>query len=157
MQEKKKEKNYPQVSFNVAFTAPREIQSLFPFKDKINSAEKRSLVVYHIKCKNCTANYIGKTERILSIRINEHRTLKSSACHEHMQKHPGHIMDFENVEILDSASSDLKLKVKERIHIVSSNPSLNKQLNSQSGFELKTFIVALHPRCNNGEAAITYP
>ena len=54
--------NYPQVEFNVAFKAPKTIGELFPFKDNVKNTEDKSLVVYKIKCKECGAEYIGKTE-----------------------------------------------------------------------------------------------
>ena len=62
--------NYPQVEFNVAFKAPKTIGELFPFKDNVKNTEDKSLVVYKIKCKECGAEYIGKTERMLCHRIN---------------------------------------------------------------------------------------
>jgi hypothetical protein len=52
--------NYPQVDFNVAFRAPKTIGELFPFKDNVKNTE--SLVVYKIKCNECGAENIGKTE-----------------------------------------------------------------------------------------------
>jgi hypothetical protein len=36
----------------------------------------------------------------------------------------------ENVEILDRASNDLKLQLKEMLYIRKFNPSLNRQMNS---------------------------
>jgi hypothetical protein len=52
-----------------------------------------------------------------------------------------HRIDYENAQIIDTASSDLKLRVKELLHILKIEPSLNKQLNSQSDFDIKTLIV----------------
>ena len=96
------------------------------------------MVVYHIKCKNCKNDYIGKTDRILLIRIyeHEHSGIKS-ACYQHAKKN-GHEMDYENVEVIDTASTDTKLRVKELLHILKKEPTLNKQLNSQSNHEIKT-------------------
>ena len=55
-------------------------------------------------------------------------------------------MDFKNVQIIDQASNDMKLKIKELMHIIQRKPCLNKQLNSQSGFELKTLLVQAYPQ-----------
>ena len=50
-------------------------------------------------------------------------------------------IDFVNIEIVDRADNNLKLEVKELLHILSQKPSLNKQLNSQSDYDIKTIIV----------------
>ncbi len=139
------ETNYPQVDFNIAFTAPRTIGDLFPYKDNIKNVEDKSMVVYRIKCKQCEADYIGKTERILYWRIQEHRKQKSSACHEHHLS-TGHEMDYENIEVIDQASSDFKIRVKELLHILKRQLTLNKQLNSQSNFDIKTLIIKAYPQ-----------
>ena len=48
-----------------------------------------------------------------------------------------HSIDFDNVEIIDTASNDLKLQWKEMIHIRTKKPSFNVQENS----ELFTLII----------------
>ena len=55
-------------------------------------------------------------------------------------------MNFDNPEIIDNASNDLKLRIKELLHILKKKPSLNKQLNDQSQFEIKTFIIQAYPQ-----------
>ncbi len=152
--------NFPQVEFNVAFQPPTTIGSFFSFKDRIKSNLEKSMVVYRIKCAKpkCKATYIGKTERILLHRIHEHRgplhTRKTfdeilkdpttTACHKHTLT-TNHPMDYDNVEVLDHADTFTKLSVKELLHILKKKPSLNKQLNSQSSFEIKTLIVKEYP------------
>ena len=120
----------------VAFKAPAEIGHSFPFKDKIKDKLKQSLVVYQINCKQCEATYIGKTVRILSIRINEHTKLDTSAVKRHKDE-TKHSIDYENPVILDRANNDLKLCYKEMLHIRQSRPTLNKQEES----ELFTLII----------------
>ena len=145
--------NYPQVDFNVAFKAPKTIGELFPFKDNVKNTEDKSLVVYKIKCKECGAEYIGKTERMLCHRIKEHQKNTNSVCYQHVEKNPGHQMDYENIEIIDKASTDFKLRMKELLHILKRKPELNKQLNSQSNYDIKTLIIAAYPqfRKNDGK------
>lgn len=140
------ESNYPQVDFNIAFQAPSTIGQLFPFKDGIKNIEDRSRVVYSLKCITCGACYIGKTERILCHRLKEHQTSKTSACIQHVESHPGHLIDYQNVEILDSASNDNMLRIKELLHILSRRPELNKQLGCQSSYEIKTLLIQAHPQ-----------
>jgi hypothetical protein len=132
-------KNFQQVEFNVAFQIPLTIGNMFPFKDNIKLAHERSLVVYRLSCSTCKADYIGKTERILCHRLKEHASKASSACYLHTQEYPGHSIDYNRVEILDTASSDRKLRIKENMHILDKEPVLNKQLNSQ--YELKTLLI----------------
>ena len=122
------------------------IEKMFPFKDKIKNIESRSLVVYKIRCKTCGDEYIGKTERILAYRLKEHKESSSSACNKHLVKFPTHEIDFEDVKILDSAENDWKLRVKELLHILERKPEMNKQLGSQSSYEIKTLIIKAYPQ-----------
>lgn len=133
--------NYPQIDFKVAFKAPNEIGKLFPFKDKTTKMMK-SLVVYKLKCSTCGGEYIGKTKRILALRAEEHMHKdKDSAVYHHKKRFPSHKIDYEGIEIIDSANSNLKLEVKEQLHIKKLKPSLNTQHTSKSK-SLKTLIIA---------------
>ena len=118
---------------------------LFPFKDNIKNVEERSLVVYSLKCEPCGIEYIGKTERILCHRLKEHKNNNTSACKQHINANPTHRFNFDRVEILDTADSDHKLRIKELLHILSRKPELNKQLNTQSTYEIKTLIKVAYP------------
>ena len=86
----------------------------------------QSFVVYHIKCKDCNAEYIGKTRRVLSIRIKEHKEKMESKVRQHIAQ-TSHSIDFDNVKILDRADTDCKLLVKEVLHIDKRKPTLNVQ------------------------------
>ena len=100
--------------FNVAYQTPKTIGS--SFKDNIKKVEDRSLVVYIISCKDCEAKYIGKTMRILRHRIKEHQTQETLACLRHSEE-LNQTIDYDNIEIIDKADSDLKFRVKELLHI----------------------------------------
>ena len=52
-------------------------------------------------------------------------------------------MAYERVEILES---NFKLELKELLHIIARKPSLNKQLNPQSKYNIRTLIIAAHPQ-----------
>ena len=82
--------------------------------------------------------------RILSYRIREHGR-SSSAVKQHSMA-TGHEIDYKNVEIIDRADTDRKLRIKELLHILKRKPTLNKQLNSQSDFEIKTLIIQAYPQ-----------
>ena len=109
----------------------------------------QSNVVYRFECLHCNASYIGKTERLLGYRIKEH--MKRDAGYQHERSNPGHKIDWENIQILDTADNSKKLAIKELLHILKREPSLNKQLNQQqknnprSGLNLKTLLIAAHP------------
>ena len=135
---------FPTVEFYVAFKAPNEIGKYFPFEDNIKSTGNKSGVVYKLRCNHCDATYIGKTHLHLSERVKEHQKCEKSAVFQHGQTHKGHEIAFDRVEVIDSSDSKIKLAAKEALHILKEKPSLNKQLNSQSGFDLKMLIIAAH-------------
>ena len=55
-------------------------------------------------------------------------------------------MDNAIIHVIDRASDDFKVRMKELLHILHTKPELNKQLNSQSDFEAKTFIIKGYPQ-----------
>jgi hypothetical protein len=128
--------HFVNVNLRVAFKAPATLESHFPYKDKVNDPSKLSMVVYHLKCKDCEANYIGQSKRICNIRMKDHETDDKSHVYEHHHM-TGHEKDFENVEILDRADTIKKLELKEMLYIRKLKPTLNKQLES----ELFTLII----------------
>ena len=66
----------------------------------------------------------------------------SSACKkQYLTANPTHFFDFDGVKILDTAENDFQLQIKELLHILKRKPILNKQLGSQSKFEIKTLII----------------
>ena len=114
---------------------------MFPFKDRIKDTESQSLVVYELNCETCNTKYIGKTERILIHRKKEHSKNTNSACYQHIKDNPGHRIYYNNIKVMDRADSDFKLGMKELLHILKSKPKLNKKLNAQSKYEVKTLII----------------
>ena len=65
---------------------------------------------------------------------------------QHLNENPGHQLDYNNVEILDTASNNDKIRIKELLHILKRKPALNKQLNAQSSYEIKTLIIKAYPQ-----------
>ena len=127
---------FPKVNLRIAFKSPAQLGDHFTFKDKVSDPKKQSLVVYHLKCMDCDADYIGKSERILNERVLEHLKDKESHVFQHIHNEK-HRMDVENIKILDRAGNDLRLQYKEMLYIRKFNPSLNRQMNS----ELFTLII----------------
>ena len=116
-----------------------ELGNLFKFKDVVDDKLKNSRVIYRINCRDCEKFYIGKTERILHYRLKEHRSCLTSAVFQHSRE-VKHVIDYDNIQILDKATSDRKLQIKEVFYIDKLKPPLNTQLNSQSRFRVKTRI-----------------
>ena len=91
----------------------------------------KSFAVYEFVCPGCNnACYISGTTCHLSARIKEHlETSKTSQIFAHLVNNETcKALSTENCfEIIDSASTPFKLKLKEAMHISWKKPSLNKQ------------------------------
>ena len=106
----------------------------------------RSRVIYKFSCAGCSACYIGETNRHFATRIREHL---ASDKHSHIFMH---LRGSENCrslrsedcfKILDSASTSFQLKIKEAMHILWEQPSLNfqvKHLNLSLSYQLVSFL-----------------
>ncbi len=94
------------------------MESHYPYKDKVTDPSKLSMVVYHLKCKNCPAHYLNE---IWNVRMKDHENDEKSHVFE-QHSLPGHEIDFENVEILYCA--DTIKKLKEMLHIRKLKPTL---------------------------------
>ena len=83
--------------------------------------EDRSGVIYKISCL-CGDTYIGETERNANIRIKEHKAacrlakFEKLAVAEHAWM-DGHIIEWDQVEILDTSKDLNERKVKEALYI----------------------------------------
>lgn len=102
----------------------RKMESIFKLKDKITHP---SHVIYQGKC-TCGQTYIGETARNLEVRVNEHSDVnKQSEPAKHIRKHPNHKFTW---EVLTTAHSWLKRRIKEAFYIARFRPELNKQVQS---------------------------
>ena len=98
-------------------------------KDPIPDAQKTDIIC-HWKCpaNNCTAEYIGETNRSLKERVSNHRNQTTSAIRNHhiSTKHPkAELKDF---TIIDRESNTLHHQAKEALHIHIKDPSLNRNV-----------------------------
>ena len=97
-------------------------------KDKLDKFQVTG-PVYYIPCEDCSASYVGETERSFKARFMEHRRPSSSSSevsrHIHVTE-PGHSVDIMTAEILEVEPRWYERGVKEAIHIRILNPSLNK-------------------------------
>ena len=90
----------------------------------------RKLIIYHWKCpaNNCTAQYIGETNRLLKERVSDHRNQTNSAVRNHhiSTKHPK--AEPKDFIIIDRDSNTLHDQAKETLHIHFKDPSLNRHI-----------------------------
>ena len=114
----------------VFFKGTSTIKSLLMHpKDPIPDANKTD-IIYHWKCpaNNCTAEYIGETNRSLKERVSDHRNQTTSAIRNHhiSPKHPkAELKDF---TIIDRESNTLQHQAKEALHIHIKDSSLNRNI-----------------------------
>ena len=98
-------------------------------KDPIQDAQKTD-IIYHWKCpaNNCTAEYIGETNRSLKERVSDHRNQTTRAVRNHhiSTKHP--IAELKDFTIIDRESNTLHHQAKEALHIHIKDPSLNRNI-----------------------------
>ena len=90
----------------------------------------QSFVVYSYKCTSCGASYVGQTTRHCAERIKEHLTKdKNSHIYKHINTNDNckQASNETSFKIIDRASTEYTLKIKEAIHIKWLKPTLNKQ------------------------------
>ena len=109
-----------------------KIKSCLPTKSK-NPPHLLSYVVYRYICPICGDSYIGETTRYFETRRHEHlNTNKSSTIyiHTHGNNRCNGKSDESNFTVIDRASTQFSLKIKQAIHINKIKPTLiNKQKN----------------------------
>ena len=127
---KQKLKKVKDRSVKIFFT-PFKVGDLLNVKDAISKLLK-SFVVYKFVCLGCNAFYIGQTTRHLSTRIKEHlEKVKKLYILKHIDQnhHCKSLSVPDCFQIIDSASSKFRFKLKEAMHITWTKPSLNRRLN----------------------------
>ena len=90
----------------------------------------QSFVVYKYLCPSCAASYVGETTRHWGVRVKEHLLKdKKSHIYQHinMNNNCTGKSDNSSFKIIDKASTEYTLKIKEAVHINWIKPTLNKQ------------------------------
>ena len=117
------------LEIKLVFT-PFKIKSCFGAKDPI-PAGLRSRVIYKFSCAGCSACYIRETNRHFATRIREHLASdKNSHIFKHLRgsENCRSLCSEDCFKILDSAPTSFQLKIKEAMHILWEQPSLNSQV-----------------------------
>ena len=108
-----------------------KLSSKFSPKDKLML---KSHVVYHFQCAECNSVYVGYTTRHYQTRVHEHLHTDLTS---HINKHLSDKVECKSAcdescfKIIDKASTDYQLRIKEAMHIQWLAPSINKQKMSQ--------------------------
>ena len=121
---------FPQVDFRLMFKSHSFIGNNFSFKEKV-AQEMRLKIVYRIDCDRSKKFYIGKTKRHYITRKNEHMTCNNSSVFKHIEENPSHVIDWDNMKILDTAKDNWRLLLKAMLHINKLKPELNVQKSSK--------------------------
>ena len=103
---------------------PFKVLDLFSVKESVPKY-LQSFVVYRFTCPGCNATYIGEITRHLTTRFKEHlKTGSKSPIFKHLNTNRNckELCDTECFEIIDSASSSYRLKLKEAMHITWERP-----------------------------------
>ena len=103
----------PHVNLRIVFHNSFTIRTLFnkSLKRKIDKLQ-RSKVIYMIRCKDCLANYIGKTKRKLVTQVCEHRAAlkeKGFSCVAEHVFATENVVGWDNASIIGTAKTDLQL------------------------------------------------
>ena len=105
-----------------------KIKEYFTSKDKMPDCFK-SFVVYTFVCARCKSCYVGRTHRHVNTRIAEHLKDINSSIFKHINANAecGNAYCSDSFKIIDQASTQYELNVKEGMHINWLRPNLNKQ------------------------------
>ena len=120
------------INVKLIFTTCKTRDS-FSNKDRLIGFRYTTNVVYKYVCARCNASYVGETTRHLSVRIKEHYKYDKKS---HVYKHIKASLNCEQAcnddcfSVLDRASTEYQLKIKEGMYIGWEQPTLNKQLYS---------------------------
>ena len=115
---------------------------------------EKTYIIHHWKCpaNNCTAEYIGETNRSLKERVSHHSNQTTSAIRNHHISTKHQKAELKDFTIIDRDSNTLHCWAKEALHIHIKDPSLNRNIGkvripfsiqqaSQTSQTTRTFIV----------------
>ena len=120
----------PNTNIELVFSS-FQISSLFSVKDRV-PFDLRSYVVYKFACDSHKADYIGPTKRHLSTRIREHlETDKKSHVYKHLNESQRRkaLSNSDRFSVLDYATTQYSLSIKEAMLIGWQKPALSKHVN----------------------------
>ena len=111
------------------------------FFDKTPDLQKCG-VLYQVTCPQCQHLYVGETGRTLATRMKDHTShnTQPTAVGDHCREH-GHVINKNNVEVLDREEGWFKRKIREAIEIKTLQPTINRG----QGFDLPAIYSEILP------------
>ena len=99
-------------------------------KDPIPDAQKTD-TFYHWKCpaNNCTAEYIGETNRSLKGRVSDHRNQTTTTIGNHQIFIKHQKAELKDFTIIERDSNILHHQANEALHIHIKDPLLNRNID----------------------------
>ena len=98
--------SYPDINFRLMFKAHDTIGRHFNHKDRTEK-DMKSKIVYRLNCLDCEKIYVGQSIRHVCKRKEEHMGNQESSVYKHARI--GHRIDWDNIEILDTARDQRRL------------------------------------------------
>jgi hypothetical protein len=109
----------------------RKTLSLLPTLKAPISKEMESNVIYKFECSRCQSTYVGKTQRHLKVRIQEHKNRKNLVLNKHVDECKSSI-SLENFTIIDRSNKNNNfLLTIEALHIRNGKPKLNTMMTKE--------------------------
>ena len=125
---------FPCVNLKIVFKPVCKLACLSKLKDAY-PLKSLSNVIYKVNCQSCHEFYIGLTTHRLEQRLKEHSSCDTSALFRHSLD-TGHVIDFNNPEVVASDNNRIRLGIKETLKI--KEHSAYRSLNGNQGsMELK--------------------
>ena len=75
-------------------------------KDSIPTHQKANFI-YKVTCPDCNKDYVGKTDRNLVTRLNQHAFSEDQPMYQHLSKceHFAYIIDFHRLPDIDASTT----------------------------------------------------
>lgn len=113
--------------------------------------EKKKNTIYKIDCKNCQLAYVGQSSQALCRRIALHKSdsiLRPERCAlgQHV-RNTGHLIDFENITILDQEINLQKRLFLEMCHIQEKG-TMNHKADTNDLSGIYSFLITCDSRSN---------
>ena len=144
--------------FNVIYKKTQTLGDILQKKGRTIEKQYKRNTVYSIPCQQCPKKYVGQTTATLKKRCSEHRNwcqkkhkkkiLKTSKKNDGIAFHfheTGHVIDFENTQIIAEEKAYWKRLIIEGMEIKKLNQA--ERANLQMGYEIDpiwdTFIESI--------------
>ena len=85
---------------------------MFCSAKKSISVHQKANVIYKVTCPGCNEDYVGKTDRKLVTRINEHVFREDQPMYQHLSKceHFAHIIDLHRLPDMEASTTAINNK-----------------------------------------------